>query len=453
MNAKNLLMTEGSISGKIVSFALPIFWGNLFQQLYNMVDSLVVGNYIGRDALAAVSSSGHLIFLLTGFFGGIFMGAGVVISRYFGSRELGKMKTAIHTAVAFGIIAGIVLTLIGVFLTPQILVWMGTPKTVLPNSIMYLRIYFGGVLGVVLYNTASGIFQAVGDSKHPLYYLIFSSILNVILDILFVAVFQWGIAGAAIATVISQFASALLGFIRLTRINDVYKVYLSEIRINFEMLKQILHMGIPAGMQNSVIALANIVVQSNINAFGATAVAGCGTYSKIEGFGFIPITAFSMAMTTFISQNLGAKKYERAKKGAKIGIASSLILAELVGIVIYIFIPVFISFFNKEPAVIQFGSQQARIDTLFYFLLAFSHCMAGILRGAGKSIVPMFVMLGCWCIIRVSYITIITHYIPQINVIFWAYPLTWSLSSIVFLIYYLKADWIHGFEGKKVIGD
>ena len=449
MNEKNLLMTEGSISGKIVSFALPIFWGNLFQQLYNMVDSLVVGNYIGRDALAAVSSSGHLIFLLTGFFGGIFMGAGVVISRYFGSRELGKMKTAIHTAVAFGIIAGIVLTLIGVFLTPQILVWMGTPKTVLPNSTMYLRIYFGGVLGVVLYNTASGIFQAVGDSRHPLYYLIFSSILNVVLDLLFVAVFHWGIGGAAIATVISQFASALLGFIRLTRINDVYKVYLKEIRMDFGMLKQILHMGIPAGMQNSVIALANIVVQSNINAFGATAVAGCGTYSKIEGFGFIPITAFSMAMTTFISQNLGAKKYERAKKGAKIGIASSLILAELVGIVIYFFIPVFISFFNNEPAVIQFGSQQARIDTLFYFLLAFSHCMAGILRGAGKSIVPMFVMLGCWCIIRVSYITIITHYIPQINVIFWAYPLTWSLSSIVFLIYYLKADWIHGFEGKN----
>ena len=449
MNGKNLLMTEGSISGKIVSFALPIFWGNLFQQLYNMVDSLVVGNFIGRDALAAVSSSGHLIFLLTGFFGGIFMGAGVVISRYFGAQELGKMKTAIHTAVAFGIVAGIILTLIGVFMTPQILVWMGTPKTVLPNSIMYLRIYFGGVLGVVLYNTASGIFQAVGDSRHPLYYLIFSSILNVVLDLLFVAVFQWGIAGAAIATVISQFASAILGFIRLTRINDVYKVYLSQIRMDFGMLKQILHMGIPAGMQNSVIALANIVVQSNINAFGATAVAGCGTYAKIEGFGFIPITAFSMAMTTFISQNLGAKKYERAKKGAKIGIAGSMILAEIVGMIIYIFIPVFISFFNNEPAVIQFGSQQARIDTLFYFLLAFSHCMAGILRGAGKSIVPMFVMLGCWCIIRVSYITIITHYIPQINVVFWAYPLTWSLSSIAFLIYYLKADWIHGFEGKK----
>jgi putative MATE family efflux protein len=312
-----------------------------------------------------------------------------------------------------------------------------------------LRIYFGGVLGVVLYNTASGIFQAVGDSRHPLYYLIFSSILNVVLDLLFVAVFHWGIAGAAIATVISQFASAILGFIRLTRINDVYKVYLRQIRMDFGMLKQILHMGIPAGMQNSVIALANIVVQSNINAFGATAVAGCGTYAKIEGFGFIPITAFSMAMTTFISQNLGAKKYERAKKGAKIGIAGSMILAELVGLIIYIFIPVFISFFNNEPAVIQFGSQQARIDTLFYFLLAFSHCMAGILRGAGKSIVPMFVMLGCWCIIRVSYITIITHYIPQINVVFWAYPLTWSLSSIAFLLYYLKADWIHGFEGKK----
>lgn len=448
MESEKLLMTEGPIRKKIIFFALPIFWGSLFQQLYNMVDSLVVGNFVGKDALAAVSSSGHLIFLLTGLFGGIFMGAGVVISRYFGSREMDKVHTAIHTAVAFGIIAGVVMTFIGVAFTPQILVWMGTPKSVLPNSILYLRIYFGGVLGVVLYNTAAGIFQAVGDSKHPLYYLIVSSILNVVLDIVFVAFLKFGIAGAGYATIISQFVSAFLAFGRLMKVKDVYRVSLKKICIDMGMLKQILRMGIPAGMQNCVIALANIVVQSNINSFGATAVAGCGTYSKIEGFGFIPITSFSMAMTTFIGQNLGAKKYDRAQKGARFGIAGSLILAELVGIIIYLFAPVFISAFNNEPSVVAFGTQQARIITLFYFLLAFSHCMAGILRGAGKSIVPMFVMLGCWCIIRVSYITIITHFIANINVVFWAYPLTWTLSSLVFLFYYKKADWVHGFEGK-----
>ena len=440
MESEQLLMTEGPIRKKIIMFALPIFWGNLFQQLYNVVDSLVVGNFVGRDALAAVSSSGHLIFLMTGLFGGIFMGAGVVISRYYGSQEMDKVRTAIHTAVAFGLVAGVILTIIGVVFTPHILVWMGTPKSVLPNSILFLRIYFGGVLGVVLYNTASGIFQAVGDSRHPLYYLIFSSVLNVILELLFVAVFQWGIAGAGAATVIAQFASAFLAFGRLMKTKDVYRVSLKEIGFDSGMLKQILKMGIPAGMQNCVIALANIVVQSNINSFGATAVAGCGTYSKIEGFGFIPITSFSMAMTTFIGQNLGAKKYDRARKGAKFGIAGSLILAELVGAIIYVFAPIFISAFNNEPAVIAFGTQQARIVSLFYFLLAFSHCMAGILRGAGKSIVPMFVMLGCWCIIRVSYITLITHFVSQINVVFWAYPLTWTLSSIVFFFYYKKAD-------------
>lgn len=450
MESEQLLMTEGPIRKKIIMFALPIFWGNLFQQLYNVVDSLVVGNFVGRDALAAVSSSGHLIFLMTGLFGGIFMGAGVVISRYYGSQEMDKVRTAIHTAVAFGLVAGVILTIIGVVFTPHILVWMGTPKSVLPNSILFLRIYFGGVLGVVLYNTASGIFQAVGDSRHPLYYLIFSSVLNVILELLFVAVFQWGIAGAGAATVIAQFASAFLAFGRLMKTKDVYRVSLKEIGFDSGMLKQILKMGIPAGMQNCVIALANIVVQSNINSFGATAVAGCGTYSKIEGFGFIPITSFSMAMTTFIGQNLGAKKYDRARKGAKFGIAGSLILAELVGAIIYVFAPIFISAFNNEPAVIAFGTQQARIVSLFYFLLAFSHCMAGILRGAGKSIVPMFVMLGCWCIIRVSYITLITHFVSQINVVFWAYPLTWTLSSIVFFFYYKKADWVHGFEGKQL---
>ena len=442
-------MTEGPIGKNIIRFALPVFWGNLFQQLYNIVDSVVVGKFAGSDALAAVSSSGSLIFLLVGLFSGIFMGAGVVISKYFGAKDPKNVHLAIHTAIAFALVAGVVLTIFGTLFSPQILKLMGTPKSVFPNSVLYFRIYFSGILAVVLYNTASGIFQAVGDSRHPLYYLIISSITNVTLDLIFVGVFKMGVAGAATATVMAQTLSVVLAFYRLTHVEGEYKVILKDIRFHGNMLLQILHMGLPAGLQNSVIALANIVVQSNINAFGAAAMAGCGSYSKLEGFAFIPITSFAMALTTFIGQNLGAKEYDRAKKGARFGIFGCIILAEIVGIFIHTFIPQLILIFSSDPEVIAYSIRQATIITLFYFLLAFSHSIAGILRGAGKSIVPMIVMLCCWCVIRVSYITAITHFIKEIDVIFWAYPLTWSLSSITFLIYYLKGDWIHGFEKKK----
>lgn len=448
MDSSSSLMTEGCIWRKIVKFAIPICWGNLFQQLYNIVDSVVVGNYVGRDALAAISSTGSLIFLLVGLFGGIFMGAGVVISKYFGANKKESVQKAIHTSIAFAIIAGIILTVAGTLLTPQILRLMGTPDSVFSNATLYVRIYFMGILSVVLYNTSSGIFQAVGDSKHPLYYLIISSIVNVVLDLIFVVVFKWGIGGAAFATIISQTVSVILSFYKLSTINDVYKVDFKKIRIDSRILKEIIRLGLPAGIQNSVIALANVVVQANINAFGSVAMAGCGSYSKIEGFVFIPITSFAMSMTTFIGQNLGAKKYDRAKEGAKFGIITSLILAEMIGVIFFILAPQLISLFNSEPEVVQFGTSQSRTIALFYFLLAFSHCIAGILRGAGKSVVPMFVMLLCWCIIRVTYITITTHFIPMIQVVFWAYPLTWFLSSIIFLIYYLKSDWIHGFEKK-----
>lgn len=450
-NTSKTLLTEGTIWKKILAFAFPLFLGNVFQQLYNMADSLIVGNFIDSDALAAVSSSGSVIFLLVGFFGGISVGAGVVIARYFGAREADKVERAVHTTVAFGISAGILLTAVGILLTPKILTLMGTPEDVLPNSILYFRIYFCGSLAFVLYNIFVGILQAAGDSRHPLMYLIISSITNIVLDLLFVAVFNLGVGSAAAATIISQFISAALCFIRLTRINVEYRIRIRSIRFDFYMLKQIIRNGIPTGAQNSVIAFANIVVQSNINAFGKMAVAGCGSYSKIEGFGFLPINCFAMALTTFISQNLGARQYDRAKQGARFGILCSVITAEIIGILIYIFAPVLISAFNSEPEVVAFGVIQARTVTRFYCLLAYSHCLAGIFRGAGRSIIPMIVMLICWCIIRVSYITIIVRYIPVINVIFWAYPLTWFLSSVIFTIFFFKSDWIHTYEKKKTI--
>lgn len=443
---KGTVLLKGPIWKGIVTFAIPLFLGNLFQQLYNTVDSLIVGNFIGSDALAAVSSSGSLIFLLVGFFNGIATGAGVIISKYFGAEDYEGLKKAVHTDVAFGLVAGLLLTVLGMFLAPQILVWMGTPESVLPNSIVYFRTYFAGSLAFVMYNIVMGILQAVGDSRHPLYYLIFSSIVNVVLDLLFVGVFRWGVGSAALATAISQAASAILCFVRLVHTQEIYQVRIREIRFHREMLQQIIGLGLPSGMQNSIISIANIVVQSNINKFGVLAVAGCGVYSKIEGFAFLPITCFAMSLTTFIGQNLGAKQYERAKKGAVFGITCSVTLAELVGVAVYFLIPYFATAFDDNLQVVEFATRQAHTEALFYCLLAFSHCIAGILRGAGKSTVPMFVMLISWCMIRITYITITVHFIPKIQVIFWAYPLTWAISSVIFLIYFLKANWLHGFE-------
>ena len=417
--------------------------------MYNTADSLIVGNILGSDALAAVSSSGSLIFLLVGFFNGIAVGAGVVISKYFGAKDYENLKKAVHTDVAFGLVAGVLLTVIGMALAPQILVWMGTPEEVLPNSILYFRMYFAGSLAFVMYNIVMGILQAVGDSRHPLYYLIFSSIINVALDLLFVGGFGWGVASAAAATAISQAASALLCFIRLVRTKEVYQVDVREIRFHRTQLRQIIQIGLPSGMQNSIISIANIVVQSNINKFGVMAVAGCGVYSKIEGFAFLPITCFAMSLTTFIGQNLGARQLERAKKGAVFGIFCSMSLAELVGLCVFFLMPYLAAAFDDSTAVVEIATRQAHVEALFYCLLAFSHCIAGIVRGAGKSTVPMLVMLASWCLIRITYITVTVHFIPKLSVIFWAYPLTWSISSIIFLLYFVKGKWLYGFEGNR----
>ena len=443
-------MTEGKIYSKIALFALPIFIGQLFQQMYNIADSLVVGKVLGKQALAAVSSSGSLIFLIVGFIYGVFVGAGVVIGRYYGAQNYEKVHKAVHTTVAFGITAGVLLTVFGVTCTPFILRLMNTPQEVLPESIKYFRVYFAGSVGSVLYNSFNGIFQARGDSRHPLYYLMIASVTNVILDVIFVKFFGWGIIGAAAATAVSQFLSATISFIKLVTVNDVHRITPKDIRFDLPLLREILATGLPTGVQNSVIGFANVIVQTNINAFGPDAMAGCGAYSKLEGFAFLPVTSFSVALTTFTSQNLGAKKYDRVKKGTVFGLISGVALAEIIGILFVILAPYLISLFNGDPQVVAFGVRQARTEALFYCLLSLSHCMAGIIRGSGKTTVPMLVMLICWCVIRVTYITVTVNLIKDIGVIFWAYPLTWTLSSIVFVIYYFKADWMHNFERQEL---
>ena len=442
-------LTEGVIWKKIVLFAFPIFLGNLFQQLYNTVDSLIVGWFLGDQALAAVASSGNLIFMFIGFFNGLAMGAGVVIARCYGAKEYREMEDAIHTDVAFGLLTGAVITVLGVAMTPTILRWMDTPEDVLPSSISYFRLYFCGALFTVMYNIFVGILHSMGDSKHPLYYLLATSAMNVVLDLLFVGVLHMGVGAAALATTLSQGASALLCCIRMLRLQRPGRMEIRKIRIRKDSLRQIIRYGLPAGVQNSVIGFANVVVQGNINAFGSAAMAGCGAYSKLEGFAFLPITCFAQGLTTFVGQNLGARKFDRVVKGARFATICSVTLAEVVGILMYIFIPQLIGLFNGSGDVVAFGVRHARVTCLFFFLLAFSHCSAGILRGAGQAKVPMITMLCCWCLLRVTYITVAVQFFPRLETVSWAYPLTWSCSSMIFLYCLLKTDWIHTFQREQ----
>ena len=439
-------MTVGSVRRAIVSFAMPIFLSQLFQQLYNAADSVIVGNLLGKQALAAVSSSASLIQLFTALMIGIALGAGVVISRHFGAEDYDTLSRAIHTTAAFGLIAGAALTVVGVLLSPTLLRWMGTAPDVMENSVVYFRNYFLGSMAVMLYNVFTGIMNALGDSRRPLYYLMFSSALNVALDLLFIGAFHLGVGSAAVATVISQAVSALLSFLHLRKPGTIYQLRLRKLRVHLDLMKEIVRMGLPTGVQNSVISIANVLVQSYINSFGSDAMAACGTYAKLQGFGFLPITSFALALTTFVSQNLGAKQYERARQGARFGILSTVVMAEIIGVLMVIFAVPMARLFNSDPEVVRIAVSQTRIENLFFFLLAFSHAVAGVCRGAGRATVPMLVMLSSWCVFRIIFISIAMRILRDIRVLFWCYPLTWAISSAIFLIYYLKSDWVHGFE-------
>lgn len=446
---KQASLTEGPIALGLLSFALPIFLGQLLQQCYNMADAWVVGNFADNDAFAAVSLATHVTFLIIGFFNGIAIGGGVVISRYFGAKDREQVRRAIHTNVLFGIGASVLSTAVGLWLVPHILLWMKTPESVMPHALVYFRIYFGGVSTVIMYNICMAVMRALGDSLHPLYYLIFSSVVNVALDLLFVAGFGWGVGGAAVATVIAQGLSAVMCLFRMCRVKDDTRLELKRLRFHKSMMGQVIRQGLPTGVQNAVISIGNLAVQANINSFGAYAISGQGAYAKVEGLVFLPIMSMSLALPTFISQNLGAKEYGRAKKGAAFGILSGMAMAELIGVLFYFEVQHALRLFVDTPEAIEFGCIHARTVSLFFFLLAFSHCAAGVMRGCGKAFVPMVAMLLFWCGFRILYVTLALPVFPVFRTISWAYPITWSLSSLVFLVWLFKTDWVHGFDGKK----
>lgn len=442
MTEKPFSLTEGPIASGLVRFALPLFFGNLFQQLYNTVDALIVGNLLGNRALAAVSSTSMLIFTLVGFFNGLSIGAGVVIAQYFGAKDIQRLRQAIHTNFAFSLMMSAVLTLLGVTLTPAILQWMETPAEVMPQAVLYVRIYFAGSAGLVLYNTFMGIMQSVGDSRHPLYYLIFSSILNVVLDLVLIGLFDMDVDGAALATVLAQLISAVLCLRRLMKAPQDYRIRLQEIRVNGRILRQIIRFGLPGGIQNSLIAATNTVVQSHVNVFGEMAMSGIGAYNKIEDFFFLPIKSFTTAITTFVGQNLGAKAYDRVRKGSRFGFLCSMGLALLSGVIILISAPVLVGAFTDEPAAIAFGVDKAQICALFYFLPALSHALSAVLRGAGHAVAPTLSILLSWGIFRMLLLLIFAPMTQTIAIVNWVFPISWLLSAAILVIYYRLAHWL-----------
>ena len=437
-------MTEGVIWKEILLFSIPLLLGNLFQQLYNAVDS--VGNYIGAQALAAVGSSAPVINLLVSFFMGLAVGAGVIISRYFGARKKEELHIAVHTSLALTFAAGLVMTLIGVLISPYVLQWVGTPSDVMDSSVLYLRIYFLGILSVMVYNMGSGILRAVGDSRNPLYFLIVSSVTNIILDMLFVIVFHMGIAGVGWATLIAQTISAVLTMLLLMRTKEEYQVKLKHIRFHKHMLYEIVRLGLPSGLQNAIVSFSNVIVQSNINAFGSLAMAGCGSYTKIDGFAILPVMSYSMALTTFTGQNMGAKKYDRVKQGAKTGILMSVITIVCISALLLILGPNVLAIFSSDPTVINYGLYMMHVLAPGYIFLAISHAFNGIIRGAGITTVPMIVMVTCWCGLRMAWILTSVPLFHDIGVVFMGWPLTWVASALWLFLYYRKGNWMTRYD-------
>ncbi|MBR2825175.1 MAG: MATE family efflux transporter [Solobacterium sp.] len=430
-------MTEGNFRKKIINFAIPIFIGNLFQQLYNTVDSLIVGNYLGSNALAAVSSTSAFVYLIIGFSIGFSSGAGVIIARHIGANNQERTTSAVHTAFVLGFVISIVMSLFGVLFSPTILNLTKTPPEVYVEAIQYLRIYFSGVGALIMYNMFVGILQASGDSRHPLIYLIISSILNVILDILFIATFHMGVEGAAYATIISELVSMFLAARRLFQKDSVVKVSLNHLKVDMDELEPIIRQGLPTALQGSVIDISNMLIQSYINTFGSLAMAGIGAFTKVEGFIFLPVTAFSIAVTTFISQNLGANQKERAAQGIQFSYFLSILIVLIMGIIIYVYAPNILSLFNQNAEVIQYGVGRARVSSVFFSLVAFSHMTSAVMRGYGRPMIPMVVMLVCWCVVRIIVVYTIGQVYHDIHVVYWIYPFTWTLSTLVYL-YFLK---------------
>ena len=440
-------MAKSMVSGKPVSlmmqFALPLLLGNLLQQTYNIIDAAIVGQILGDKALAGVGASSSIQFLVLGFCMGCCAGFGVPVAKYFGANDMHKMRKYIFNgAVLTGIIA-LTVTSVCAICCNQILHLLSVPQDIFDKAYSYLIVIFLGIPFTLMYNYLSSVLRSLGDSRTPFMFLAFSAILNIFLDLFCILVLKWGCAGAAIATITAQAVSGILCLVYIFKKIQVMHLEAQDREIEGSAVKELLIMGIPTGLQFSITAIGSMVMQSANNKLGSVYVSGFTAGMRIKQFTMCPFDAFATAASVFCSQNLGAKQYDRAKKGARFGILCSVAIAELIGFVIYVAAPTLIAAFNSDPSVVHYGVMQARTIALFYFLLAFSHCSAGVMRGCGYAVVPMAGMLLFWCGLRIVYVTTALRFFPVFQMISWAYPLTWGCSTILFLIFLFKADWQH----------
>lgn len=446
---KTTMMTEGSVVKNILFFSVPLILGNLLQQLYNTVDSIIVGNYVGSNALAAIGSSTSLVYLLIAFSQGVSVGAGVVISQRLGQKNKEGVQTSVHTALALAGILGIILTVGGILFSKEILLWMNTPEEGLTDAVTYLRLYSAGMVFNVVYNMAAGILNAAGNSRRSLGYLAIASVTNLILDLVFIVGMKTGIAGAAIATNIGQMISCVLAIWFLVRAQTDYKVYLNKIKIHKSTAGLIIKIGLPTGFQNMVISLSNILVQSSVNSFGANAMAGFGAYMKVDGFNVLPVTSFGMAATTFVGQNFGAGKTERVKRGMWITLGIGILYTITTGILLLIFSETIMHLFSNDSAVIAYGQQAMHFFCPFYWVLSILHALSGTVRGTGKSIPPMVVLLISLCFFRVLWVQFVMPNIASIEGIFMLYPISWAIGSGLMILYTWKGKWLINYEKRR----
>ena len=435
-------MTSGNVYGLLIRFAVPLLLGNLFQQLYNTVDTWVVGNYVGKEAFSAVGTVSPIINMLIGTFLGLSIGAGVVISQYYGAKQEQKVSETVHTALVMTAILGVLFTFIGVLMTPPMLRLMKTPAEVFPEARQYLTIYFSGIFGLLLYNMGAGILRAVGDSQRPFYFLVLSTTLNIGLDLLFVIVFHMGVAGVAYATILAQGLSAVLVLLLLMRAKNCVRVSLSSLKLHADPLKKIIRVGIPAALQRAVTSFSNVFVQSYINFFGADVMAGWTAYTKVDAFLFLPMQSVSSGATTFVGQNLGVNDVARAKKGIRVAMIIAMACNLVIMVPVIVFAPALVRFFNGTPEVITYGTLFLRMMSPFYVLCCVNQILAGSLRGAGDSKTPMFIMLGSFVLFRQIYLFVVTHFISNAIVpVAMSYPAGWLVCSVATVIYYKFAHW------------
>ncbi|MBR0227983.1 MAG: MATE family efflux transporter [Clostridia bacterium] len=427
-------MTRGSIWRHLVRFSVPMALGLLFQQLYNTVDTVVVGQFVGQHAQAAVGSTGSIINTVVGFCAGLATGASVVISQRYGAHDRQGLGKAVHTTIAVTFIVSLIATLVGQIIIDPMLRFMQTPEEVMGEAHTYLSIYFAGITGILFYNMGSGILKAVGDSRRPLIFLIFSALLNTALDLLFVLAFGMGVDGVAYATILSQLISALLILVTLTREERDYGLRWKELRIDRESLRNILKIGMPSSVQSAITAFSNVFVQSYINYFGSACMAGYGIYNKVDAFALIPVQAISMSSTTFVGQNWGAEQKKRAREGVRTATLMSLASTVILGLMVFVLARPLLFIFSPKEEVVEFGERFIRIVTPFYITICFNQIYAGALRGIGDATMPTVIMLASFVVFRQIYLAVTKALGAGFLAVALAYPMGWIMCSTLLII-------------------